>query len=138
MEGDKPIRPELISEILDKRNVIAVVGASQNPDKYGHKVYVDLKQAGYKVYAVNPNTATVNGDKAYPTLTSLLEKPDVVNMVVPPQVTDQIVRECKKLGITRVWMQPGSESDEAIEYCEGNGIEVVHGVCIMIQRRQQT
>jgi len=35
-------------------------------------------------------------------------------------------------------MQPGSESEKAIEYCIQNGMEVVHGVCIMVQRRQAT
>jgi predicted CoA-binding protein len=115
-----------------------VVGVSRDPKKYGHQVYVDLKQAGYRVYAVNPNIDTVLGDKCYPKLEVLPQKPDVVNIVVPPQVTEQIVRECKALGIKRVWMQPGSESDEAIEYCRKNDIKVVHGVCIMIQRRKMT
>jgi predicted CoA-binding protein len=134
----KTIRPELIREILDKKNIIAVVGASRNPEKYGHQVYIDLKQAGYKVYPVNPNTDTVLGDKCYQNLKALPQKPDIVNIVVPPQVTEQVVRECKALGVKRVWMQPGSESDEAIEFCERNGIKVVHSVCIMIQRKKMT
>jgi len=132
----RTIRPELIREVLDKHNIIAVVGASRNPEKYGHQVYRDLKEAGYKVYPVNPNADKILGDKAYPSLESLPEKPDVVNIVVPPRVTEKIVEQCSRLSITRVWMQPGSESDRAIQYCKKNGIEVVHGVCIMIQRKR--
>ncbi|MEM3055472.1 MAG: CoA-binding protein, partial [Candidatus Bathyarchaeia archaeon] len=64
-------------------------------------------------------------------------KPDVVDVVVPPKITEQIVETCKKLGITKVWMQPGSESELAIKFCEENGIEVVHGVCIMAERRKR-
>ena len=122
--------------MLDKNNIIAVVGASRNPEKYGHRVYVDPKQAGYKVYPVNPNADEVLGDKCFPSLTSLPRKPDVVNLVVPPPVTEQTVQECRQLSVTMAWMQPGSESEKAIKYCRENGIQVVHGECIMVQRRR--
>lgn len=128
------MRPDVVREILNKKNVIAVVGASRNPEKYGHQVYKDLKGAGYKVYPVNPNAADILGDKCYPGLKSLPVKPDVVNFVVPPKVTEEIVKTCKELGIRKVWMQPGSESEKAILFCNDNGIDVVYGVCIMIQR----
>jgi len=128
---------KLIREFLDKKNVFAVVGASREPKKYGHQVYRDLRNAGYKVYAVNPNADEVLGDKCYPSLDALPAKPDVVDVVVPPKITEQIVEACKKLGITKVWMQPGSESELAIKFCEENGIDVVHGVCVMVERRSR-
>jgi len=125
-----------IKAFLDKRNVFAVVGASRDPQKYGYQVYRDLKNAGYKVYPVNPNAQEVLGDKCYPSLKELPEKPDVVVTVVPPQVTEEIVKACKELGIRKVWMQPGSESEDAVRYCKENDLEVVYNVCIMIQRRK--
>lgn len=131
MVGEKQIKA-----FLDKRNVFAVVGASRDPQKYGHQVYRDLKDAGYKVYPVNPNAQEVLGDKCYPSLKELPEKPDVVVTVVPPQVTDQIVKACKELGIRKVWMQPGSESEDAVRYCKENDLEVVYNVCIMVERRK--
>ena len=131
------MRADLIKEILEGENVIAVVGASRNPEKYGHRVYRDLKEAGYAVYPVNPNAADILGDKCYPDLESLPVKPDVVNLVVQPKVTEEVVKACKELGITKVWMQPGSESEKAIEYCEANGIDAVYRVCIMVARRKK-
>jgi len=128
----------LIKKFLDKKNVFAVVGASKNPKKYGHQVYRDLKEAGYRVYPVNPNAEEILGDKCYPNLESLPVKPDVVDTVVPPKVTEETVKACKALGIKNVWMQPGSESEKAIKFCEDNGIEVVYGVCVMIERRSRT
>ncbi|MEM2147298.1 MAG: CoA-binding protein [Candidatus Bathyarchaeia archaeon] len=125
---------ELIKAFLDKRNVFAVVGASRDPKKYGYQVYKDLKSAGYRVYAVNPNTPEILGDKCYPSIENLPVKPDVVNVVVPPKVTETVVKTCKKLGITKVWMQPGSESENAIRFCEENGIDVVYGACVMMER----
>jgi predicted CoA-binding protein len=128
---------KLIEDFLEKSNVFAVVGASRDPSKYGHQVYRDLRAAGYKIYPVNPNAEEILGDKCYPSLESLPEKPQVVDLVVPPKVTDQIVKVCKKLGIRKVWMQPGSESETALDFCKENNIEVVYGFCVMVERRSK-
>ena len=129
---------KLIERFLNKKNVFAVVGASRNRQKYGYQVYRDLKNADYKVYPVNPNADEILGDRCYPSLENLPTNPDVINVVVPPKVTERIVKTCRKLGITKVWMQPGSESEMAIKFCDKNGIDVVHGVCVMIERRSRT
>jgi predicted CoA-binding protein len=130
------MNPNLIKDFLRKENVFAVIGVSRNPAKYGHQVYKDLKAAGYVVYPVNPHIDEVLGDKCYPSLSDLPEKPDVVDTVVPPAVTEAIVKECKALGIDKVWMQPGSESEQALTFCRRNNIQVVHDVCVMVKRRE--
>jgi hypothetical protein len=127
---------QLIESFLDRKNIFAVVGVSRDPAKYGHQVYRDLRSAGYKVYAVNPNASEVLGDRCYPSLEALPVKPDVVNVVVPPGVAEAVVETCKKLGVKKVWMQPGSESEAAINFCRKNGIDVIYGVCVMVERRK--
>ena len=129
---------KLITEFLNKKNVFAVVGASRDPKKYGHQIFKDLRNAGYKVYCVNPNADEVIGVKCYPCIEALSEKPDVVDIVVPPKVTEEVVMICKKLSIMKVWMQPGSESEKAIKFCEENNIDVVYGVCVMIERAKHS
>ena len=129
---------DLIREFLDRSNVFAVVGASRNPEKYGHQVYKDLRTAGYEVYPVNPEAEEILGDRCYADIKELPKKPDIVDFVVPPKVTEKILKTCLELGIKRVWLQPGSESERAIKFCEDNGIEVVHGVCVMVQRRKRS
>jgi len=115
-----------------RNTVVAVVGASTNPSKWGKKIYDELKSAGFKVYAVNPKYARIGDDKCYPGLKSLPEKPGLVLTVVPPKVTEQVVKQCKELGVNRVWMQPGSESEKAIKYCEANKINVVYNACFVV------
>jgi predicted CoA-binding protein len=127
---------DLIKDFLRKENVFAVVGVSRNPEKYGHQVYKDLKEAGYVVYSINPHIDEILGEQCYHSLHELPEKPDVVDIVVPPAVTETIVEECKDLGIHKVWMQPGSESEKALQFCAKNGIKVVHDVCVMVKRRE--
>ncbi len=104
------VNQEIINEFLDKKNVFEVVGVSKESEKYGNKIYLDLKHASYTVYPVNPNTIEIYGNKCYSNLMELPILPDVVDIVVPPKITEEIAKECKNLGINKVWMQPGSES----------------------------
>ncbi len=126
---------ELIKRAVKKDNVIAVVGASNNESKYGYKIYKDLKEAGYRVYPINLKEHEIQGDKAYPDISSLPEKPDVVDIVVPPQVTEKVVEEAVAQGIDIVWMQPGADNQKAIEYAKEHGLNEIHNACIMVARR---
>jgi predicted CoA-binding protein len=56
-------------------------------------------------------------------------------VVVPPTVTEQIVRWCAELGLKRVRLQPRAESEEAIRFCDGQGVRVVHHACVMALSR---
>jgi len=117
--------------LLDRKNVFAVVGASKNEEKFGFKVFKILKEEGYKVYPVNPNADEILDERVYPTISDVPEKIDVVVTVVPPAVTEKIVKEVEKLKIKNVWMQPGSESEKAIKFCKEKKINCVHSACIV-------
>jgi predicted CoA-binding protein len=119
-------------KFLKKENTIAVVGATTNPDKWGYKVFRKLKESFPRVYPVNPRYKSILGDRCYQNLDSLPEKPDIVITVVPPKVTEEVVRECRRLGIKMVWMQPGSESRRAIGFCGESGIECMHSACFVV------
>ena len=127
---------ETIKKYLNKKNTIAFVGATIQKEKWGYKKYKELKDAGFKVYPLNLKYDEVDGDKCFPDLDSLIkflkEKPDFVITIIPPKVTEKIVEQCKVLGIDKIWMQPGSESEKAIKFCKENDIEVVHGICIVV------
>jgi hypothetical protein len=128
-------REALIADFVNRQRW-AVVGASQDRSKFGNRVFRSLGQAGYRVYPVNPHVKEVEGAAAYATLADLPELPEVVNLVVPPAVTEQVVREAHDLGLTRIWMQPGAESEEAISFCETHGMQVVYDACAMVRKRE--
>lgn len=129
----------MLGDINDflKQNSWAVIGVSSDKAKYGYKVYNQLKKTGYSVYAINPGLDNIDGDPCYPSLASLPKRPDAVSLVVPPKITQQAVQDCIDLGIKRVWMQPGSESQEAIQNGEEHGIAVIHDQCVLIQTRNK-
>jgi uncharacterized protein len=111
---------------------LAVVGVSRQPKKFGTYAYNELKKRGYRVFAVNPQAESIEGDRCYPRLTALPEPVGGVVVVVPPNQTEQVVREAAAAGITRVWMQQGATSPEAVKFCEENGITEIHGECILM------
>jgi predicted CoA-binding protein len=122
---------ELIKEFMAQKK-FAVIGATDNPEKYGNRVFKNLTKRGYEVYPVNPNLKEIEGTKCYPTLSDVPVKVDVVDFVVPPNVTESILKECEKLGLDNIWLQPGSESDAAIAFCRDNNLKVVYGTCVML------
>ncbi|MBF6595178.1 MAG: CoA-binding protein [Thermaceae bacterium] len=117
---------------------IAVVGVSRDGKHAANLIYRKLRSEGYRVYAVNPQAQTLEGDLAYPDLKSLPETPDGVVIVTRPQVGEQVVQQCAELGIKRVWMHNGmhslgsSVSPQALEFCRANGITAIPGGCPMM------
>ncbi|HZD60038.1 MAG TPA: CoA-binding protein [Anaerolineae bacterium] len=111
---------------------LAVVGVSRSGKKFGNAAYKELKAKGYRVYPVHPQADAIEGDKCYKKLGDLPEAVGGVLTVVPPQQTEHVVRDAALVGIKRVWMQQGAESQEAIRFCEENGIAHVEGLCILM------
>ena len=122
---------ELIKEFMRQKR-FAVVGATDNPQKYGNQIVKNLKSRGYEVYPVNPRLKELEGLSCYPGLADIPVKVDVVDFVVPPGATEEILKQCKELELSRIWLQPGSESETAITFCHENGLKVVHSVCVML------
>lgn len=122
---------ELIKEFMDQKR-FAVVGATDNPEKYGNRVVKNLRDRGYEVYPVNPKLEEVEGLKCYASIAEIPVSVDVVDFVVPPNATEGILKQCKDLGLDRIWLQPGSESEPAIVFCQDNNLKVVHSVCVML------
>lgn len=115
--------------MLDKK-VWAVVGATDNPDKFGNKIYNKLKTNGYKVYPVNPNYENIGGDKCYRNLSDLPEVPDVVDMVVAPRHGKEVIDEAARLGVKNIWLQPGTYNNELMDSIGKNGLNSVQA-CVL-------
>lgn len=123
-----------IADALQLKNW-AVVGATDNREKYGYKIFKFMKENGYNVYAVNPGVTEILGEKCYPTLGDLPVKPDAVDVVVPPRVGEKVMRECAQLGISTVWLQPGADASSVVKAGEQLNLNVIYDSCIMVQAR---
>ena len=129
MQSIKDAAAEFLS---DKR--IAVTGVSRTPKTHGsNNVYRRLRERGYQVFAVNPNTDKVEEDQSYPDLASIPGGVQAVVIGTRPEIAEITMRECAELGIRHVWMHrgpgAGSVSDAATSYGRAHGITVIDGGC---------
>ena len=113
---------------------VAVTGVSRTPKTHGsNNVYRRLRERGYQVFAVNPNTDQVEGDRCYQDLKSIPGGVEAVVIGTRPEIAEDTMRECAELGITRVWMHrgpgAGSVSAAATSYGRAHGIAVIDGGC---------
>ena len=126
--------PSTIHDLLAVKT-IAVIGLSAHPDKPSHYVPAYMQSVGYRILPVNPLVDQVLGEKAYPTLAALPEKPDLVNVFRLPRFIGPIVDEMMALGLRAIWVQSGIVNLEAAAKAEAHGIRVVMDRCIMVESR---
>ncbi|GAB6108777.1 CoA-binding protein [Fusibacter bizertensis] len=123
---------DLIKSMLEQKKW-AVVGATDNPDKFGNKIYKKLKKFGYEVYAVNPMYQVVDGDKCYNNLSELPVKVDCVDVVVNPERAIETLNEVMALKIENIWFQPGTFTPEIVETSEVAGVNTVYLNCVLVE-----
>ncbi len=113
----------------------AVVGASNDASKFGNRIYRTLRSAGYRVRAVNLREREVEGDPAFPNLVALPEVPTVINLVIPPPATLEVVEQAIEVGVSAVWFQPGSENPQAAQLALEHGLDVIED-CILVRHQR--
>jgi predicted CoA-binding protein len=127
--------PDIPRLLHESGTTVAVVGATDDPSKYGGRIYRDLKQKGFTVFAVNPSRTEVDGDQCWPTLADLPDRPTIVDYVVPPAVTLAVLEEALALDLMNAWVQPGAEDAAVIEYLETHEFNHLVNACIMVHSR---
>lgn len=120
----------LEKEMLSNRTW-AVIGVTQDPDKYANMIYRRLRKMGFWVYAVNPKYEEAEGDPCYASLHALPVVPEVINMVVSPKRGGDYLKEASELGIKYVWFQPGTDDEVIDELCEQLKLTVVKA-CVLV------
>jgi predicted CoA-binding protein len=122
--------------ILRECRVVAVVGASPDPERVSHRVFNYLCDHGYEAIPVNPTTKMVAGRACYPNLSAIPAKIDVVDIFRRSEECLAIVDEAIKVGAKVVWMQEGIVNGEAEARGRAAGLIVVMDRCMMKEHRR--
>ena len=125
----------MLDTLKNKKNLIALVGASSNPKKYGNKILLDLVSKGYNVVPINSTEDTIAGIKSYKNVLDFKESISIINFVVPPEIGFEITKELVENNYDNFWYQPGAESKEISSYLIENSKNFIDDKCIMVEAR---
>ena len=125
----------MINSLKNKNNLIALIGASNDKNKYGNKILLDLVSKGHNVVPVNPKETFIAGLKSYNNVSELSENPSIINFVVPPSIGFELTKDLVESGYDNFWYQPGAESSEISSYLESNNKNYIEDKSIMVVTR---
>jgi predicted CoA-binding protein len=128
-------RDEDIKELLANARTIAMVGASDRPDRASNRVMKFLREQGYRVIPVNPQITGehIHGEYVWRELAQIGEPIDIVDVFRRPQAAGDAVDAAIAVGAKAVWMQIGVINEEAALRAEAAGLKVVMDRCPKIE-----
>lgn len=124
-----------IRELLAGARTIAMVGASDRPDRPSHGVMGALQDHGYRVLPVNPQITGehVLGEYVWDNLSQVGMQIDIVDIFRRSDAVGPVVDEAIKVGAKAIWMQLGVINHEAAAKAEAAGLKVVMDLCPKIE-----
>ena len=124
-----------IKALLDEARTIALVGASDRPDRPSYRVMAMLQEHGYRVIPVNPQITGehLHGEFVFRELAQIGEPIDIVDIFRRPLAAGEAVDEAIAVGAKAVWMQLGVINEDAAARAEAAGLQVVMDRCPAIE-----
>lgn len=124
-----------IKKILESSRSIALVGASNKPERPSYHVMEYLLASGYEVTPVNPGLAgqELLGQKVYATLADIPHQIDLVDVFRESSAAPAIVDEAVAIKAKAVWLQLGVQSPEAEAQARAAGLGFVQNRCTKIE-----
>jgi uncharacterized protein len=109
----------------------AILGASADPAKFGHKAVLAYARQGYAVWPVNPKEPHIAGHPAYRDIASLPGRPEVISAYLPPQILLRLLPAIAQRGCDELWLNPGTDSLEVVAEAQRLGLPVIRACSIV-------
>lgn len=122
--------------ILRENPAIVVYGLSSNPSKPSYYVTEYMQSQGYRIIPVNPDEEEVFGLRCYPTLQSVPEPVQFVNVFRRAEFCGDVARDAIAAGARVIWLQSGIRSAEARGLAQAAGVTYVEDRCVMVEHRR--
>ena len=116
---------DLVEEQLRNSQTIAVVGLSDNPDRFSYRVAKYMQDQGYRIIPVNPMLEEVLGEKSYPDLNAVPDPIDMVDIFRRSELVAPVVDQAIEVKAKYIWMQDGVIDQKSADKAEQAGIPVV-------------
>ena len=126
-------RDEDIAELLSETRTIAMIGASDRPERASNGVMRALQDHGYRVIPVNPKYESILGERCYKSLRDIPDKVDLVDIFRKTQDVMPIAEDAIAIGAKVLWQQLGVKNDAAAAKARAAGLETVLDRCVKIE-----
>ncbi|MCO5052314.1 MAG: CoA-binding protein [Verrucomicrobiae bacterium] len=110
---------------------VAILGASSDRKKFGNKAVRAFQRQGYTVFPVNPKGGTIEGLPVFTSITAVPQRPHKISVYLPPAVLLSELSAIAAKGCDELWLNPGTESPEALATAERLGLRVVQACSIL-------
>jgi predicted CoA-binding protein len=120
-----------IDQFLGEKH-IAVVGISQSHQKFGNTIFKTLLSAGYHLYPVHKELRSFEGVPCYENIAQLPAGVNAIVICTKPESAAELMRQAAEKGIRHIWLQQGSQSDDAILAAQKEGLNIIHRECILM------
>lgn len=118
-------------------DTVAVLGASNNPDRYAYQAIKQLAEQGYRVFLVLPTERIINGIPCYSHIGAIAQPVDTITVYLSPKNSTPLIEEILGLAPRRIILNPGAENDELSRRCQSAGIQVLAACTLVLVRTGQ-
>jgi predicted CoA-binding protein len=110
---------------------VAVIGASNDRNRYGNMAVRAFRRAGYQVFPVNPTESEIEGLQAYPAINDVPGDLDTVTVYVRPALLVKLLPDIARKGCKDLWLNPGTSSDTVQAEVKRLGLNAIEGCSIL-------
>ena len=110
---------------------VAIIGASSNRRKFGNRALRAFERQGFRVLAINPNEAEVEGHKTYASVLDVPGPIDMATVYVPASAGVGVMDQLKQKGVPEVWLNPGADADEVVARARELGLNIIQACSIL-------
>ena len=116
---------------------VAVIGASDKPERFSYQAFVLLKEKGHKVFPVHQRLITIDGLTVYHSIKDIAAPIDTVSLYVASDISSNLAAEILGANPKRIIFNPGAENPDLAQKAQAQGITAIDN-CTLVMLRAST
>lgn len=120
-----------------KKETVAILGASDNPERYSYMAFKMLKEQGHTPVLVHPRLEMIEGQKVYNQLSSITQSIDTLTLYINPQLQSKMEKQILDFNVKRVIFNPGTENEDLESKLSLKGVETLRACTLVLLRTNQ-